>query len=387
MSTNNSPAAVVGVGNSDYGRETGKTALQLHFDAAQAALDDCGLGWADVDGLFSCSVSPALHGLQLSEYLGIRPRYTDTTSLGGGTWEMYVEHACAALREGLCDVALLVYGSAQRTEFGSKLGTGFRARGIGPAQYYAPYGLTIVAAYALAAQRHMAVYGTTSEQLAEIAVAVRKNAGRNPGAMYRDPITVDDVMNSRVISTPLHLLDCCVVSDGGGAVVITTADRARDMRRSPVWIKGAASGVSHDSVIQMDDLATLDAGVRSSTAAFQQAGIRPEDIELCQLYDSYTITVLLTLEALGFCKPGEGGDFVSDGRLAYDGALPTNTDGGGLSSNHPGMRGVFLLIEAVRQLRGDDLPWRLERRPSLALCHGTGGQLSACGTVIMGVDQ
>lgn len=386
MTRANAVAAIVGVGDSEYGRETGKTAMQLHYDAARAALDDCGLGWADVDGLFSCSTSPALHGLQLSEYLGIHPRYVDTTSLGGGTWEMYVEHACAALRAGLCEVALLVYGSAQRTEFGSKLGTGFRARAVGPAQYHAPYGLTFVAAYALAAQRHMAVHGTTSEQLAEVAVAIRKNASRNPNAMYRDPISVDDVLNSRMISTPLHMLDCCVVSDGGGAVVITTADRARDLRRDPVWIRGTGSGVSHDSVIQMDDLATLDAGVRSGTAAFQQAGVGPEDIELCQVYDSYTITVLLTLEALGFCKPGEAGDFVSGGTLAYDGALPTNTDGGGLSSNHPGMRGVFLLIEAVRQLRGDDTPWRLEHRPSLALCHGTGGQLSACGTVIMGVD-
>lgn len=378
--------AIVGVGESVYGKSAGRTSLELHYDAACAALADCGLTWAEVDGLFSCSTSPALHGNQLAEYLGIQPRHVDTTSLGGGTWEMYVEHASAAIRSGLCEVALLVYGSAQRSEFGSKLGTGFRSKSVGPAQYYGPYGLTIVGAYALAAQRHMAVYGTKPEHLASVAVSVRGNAAHNPQAMYTEPITVDEVLSSRMISTPLHLLDCCVISDGGGAVVITTAERARDLQRQPVWVMGTGSAVSHDAIVGMRDLETLDAAVRSGGTAFAQAGLTPQDIDVCQVYDSYTITVLLTLEALGFCKPGEAGDFVASGALNRDGALPTNTDGGGLSSNHPGMRGVFLLIEAVRQLRGDDVPWRLERRPTTALCHGTGGQLSACGTVILAVE-
>jgi acetyl-CoA acetyltransferase len=378
--------AIVGVGESEYGRETGKTTLRLHYDAAAAALEDAGLSFAEVDGLFSCAISPGLHGNQLCEYLGIQPRYLDSTSVGGGTWEMYVEHAAAAISAGRCEVALLVYGSAQRTEFGAKLGTGFRSKPTGIAQYEAPYGLTIVSAYAMAARRHMAVYGTTSAQLAEIAVAMRRNAERNPEAMYRDQISVDDVLSSRMIADPLHMLDCCVVSDGGGAIVITTAERARSLKRKPVWVLGTGSGYSHDTVLQMPDLARMDAAAASSALAYKQAGVGPEDIDLLQIYDSYTITVLLTLEALGFCKAGEGGAFVEGGRLAYDGLLPTNTDGGGLSSNHPGMRGVFLLIEAVRQLRRDAGSRQLEKPMQLALCHGTGGQLSACGTVILGVE-
>ena len=383
----NGSNVIVGVGHSQYGRETGRTSLRLHYEAGQAALRDAGLEWGDVDGLFSCSVSPALHGNLLPEYLGIRPRYVDSTSMGGGTWEMYVEHACAALDAGLCDVALLLYGSAQRTEFGSKLGTGFRARGHGVAQYYAPFGLTIVGAYAMAAQAHMARYGTTPENLAEIAVSTRRNAQRNPDAMYREPITVEDVLESRMIADPLHLLDCCVISDGGGAVVLTRSDRAKDLRQPGVRVLGAGTAVTHDSVVQMPDLTSLDAAKLSSERAFSQAGITAEDVDLLQVYDSYTITALLTLEALGFCKPGDGGAFVSDGRTAWDGALPMNTDGGGLSSNHPGMRGIFLLIEAVRQLRQDDLPWRIDRPFETAVCHGTGGQLSSCGTVVLGVDR
>lgn len=380
-------AAIVGVGESQYGRETGKTALQLHYDAAAAALADCGLDFTDVDGLFSCALTSSLHGNQLPEYLGIHPAYVDTTSLGGGTWEVFVEHACAAVAAGMCEVALLVYGSAQRTEFGAKLGTSLRVSATGPAQYHSPYGMTVVGAHAMAAQRHMATFGTTSEQLAEVAVSTRRNAGRNPLAMYRDPITIDEVVSSRMIADPLHLLDCCVVSDGGGAVVITNAERARDLRRSPVYVNGVGSAVSHDSIIQMGDFGVLDAAVRSSEIAFRRAGVGPDDIDMAQIYDSYTITVLLTLEALGFCGRGEGGDFVSNGRLGFDGELPTNTDGGGLSSNHPGMRGVFLLIEAVRQLRREAGPWQVDRPLDRVLCHGTGGQLSACGTVILGLTQ
>lgn len=378
--------AVVGVGESAYGRETGKTMMRLHYDAAKAALDDAALTFADVDGLFTCAISPGLHGNQVGEYLGIRPSFVDSTSLGGGTWEMYVEHAVAALRMGMCEVALLVYGSAQRTELGTRLGTSFRSRPAGISQYESPYGLTIVGAYALAARRHMAVYGTTSEQLADVAVATRRNAARNANAMYRDPISVDDVLASRTIADPLHLLDCCVVSDGGGAVVLTTDERARDLPRRPVWVLGAASGYSHDTILQMPDLTRVEAAEASSSRAYALAGVGPEDIDVLQVYDSYTITVILTLEALGFCKPGEGGSFVSGGRLAFDGELPTNTDGGGLSSNHPGMRGVFLLVEATRQLRGDAGLRQLDQPMELALCHGTGGQLSACGTVILGVD-
>jgi acetyl-CoA acetyltransferase len=381
------PCAIVGIGQSEYGRETGKTSLRLHYDAAAAALADAGLSFADVDGLFSCAITGGLHGNLLPEYLGITPAFVDSTSLGGGTWESFVEHACAAISAGRCEVALLVYGSAQRTEFGSKLGTGLRVGASGPAQYYSPHGVTVVGAYAMAAQRYMAQYGVTSEQLAEVAVTMRRNAGRNPGAMYRTPITVDDVLASRMIADPLHMLDCCVVTDGGGAVVITSAERARDLPRRPVYIKGAASAFSHDSIVQMADMTSLVPAAQAAERALSVAGMSIDDIDLLQVYDSYTITVLLTLEALGLCKPGEAGDFVAGGRLAYDGVLPTNTDGGGLSSNHPGMRGIFLLIEATQQLRGSAGPWQVERPLTTALCNGTGGQLSACSTVVLSVEE
>lgn len=378
------PVSIIGVGLSDMAKATGQTSLHLHYQAARAALDDAGVTWGDVDGLFSCSTGPALHANQLVEYLGIRPRYVDSTSQGGGTWELFVEHAAAALRQGLCRIALLVYGSAQRTEFGSKLGTGFRSRPTGPAQYHTPYGLTLVGAYAMAARRHMEVYGTTPEDLAQIAVSIRRNASRNPDAMYRTPIAVDDVVTSRMIADPLHLLDCCVVSDGGGAVVMTLADRAVDAPQGGVRVLGAASATTHDTVTQMPDLSRLDAGVESSRMALARAGISIHDIDLLQVYDSYTITVLLTIEALGLCERGEGAAYLREHPLDWDGPLPTNTDGGGLSASHPGMRGIFLLVEAVRQLRGDDgVAWLLPDRPDLALCHGTGGQLSACGTVVL----
>lgn len=376
--------AIVGVGESEYGVVPDRTALQLHADAAAAALEDAGLGLSDVDGLFSCGASPDLHVVRVAEYLGIRPDHVDSTLTGGGAWETMVEHAAAALAAGLCEVALVVYGSTQRSDAGRRLGTGARGRATGPRQFEVPYGPPVVAEHALAAMRHMHEFGTTSEQLAAISVTTRQHAAHNPRAMYRDPITVDDVLGSRMISDPLHLLDCCVVSDGGGAVVLTRLDRARDLARPPVRVLGSGTSVSHMTVAQMPDLTDLPAR-RSGELAYRRAGLGPGDVDVAQLYDSFTITMLLTLEALGFCERGEGGPFVASGALAHDGALPTNTDGGGLSANHPGMRGVFLLIEATRQLRGEaDLQ---VDGAEVALCNGTGGLLSACGTVILGVDR
>jgi acetyl-CoA acetyltransferase len=238
--------------------------------------------------------------------------------------------------------------------------------------YEAPYGPTIVGSYALVAQRHMHQHGTTSEQLAAIAVAMREHATRNPHAKYRDPITVEDVLASRVISSPLHLLDCCMISDGGGALVLTSVERARDLAKRPARILGAAEAVRHHGIGDRD---LLDVAARQSgPLALQRAGAAHADVDLCMIYDSYTITVLATLEALGFCKPGEGGPFCADGRLRLGGALPTNTDGGGLSSNHPGMRGIFLVIEAVKQLRGERGESQV-KDCELALVHGTGGML------------
>lgn len=377
--------AVAGVGESEYGVVPHKTALQLHHDAAAAALEDAGLTPGDVDGLFSASFDTVdLHIVRLAEYLGLAPTWFDSTMSGGGAWETLVEHAVAAIACGMCEVALLVYGSTQRSDTGRRLGTGARGRAVGPRQFDVPYGPPIVAEYALAARRHMHEFGTTPEQLAEIAVTTRAHAGHNPNAMYRDPIGVDDVLSSRMVADPLHLLDCCVVSDGGGAVVLTSLDRARDCRKGAIQVLGAGSALSHMSVSQWPDM-TVSPARRSGEIAYARAGLGPSDVDVLQAYDSFTITVLLTLEALGFCPRGEGGRFVEDGALRVGGALPTNTDGGGLSSNHPGMRGIFLLVEAVRQLRGEAL--LQVPGAEVALCNGTGGVTSACGTVLLGVDR
>lgn len=375
---------IVGVGESAFGRATGRTSLQLHYDAAASALADCGLGFGDVDGLFSCSGTPGLHANQLAEYLGVQPTVVDSTFVGGSGWLTFVEHACLAIRAGRCSVALLVYGAATRTEQGSGLGRTFREQPSGPIQYVAPMGLTTVGAYALAAQRHMAVHATTPEHLAAIAVSARRNALRNPLATLRDPITVDDVLASPMIADPLHVLDCCLVTDGGGAVVLVSKERAADLDTKPVAVLGAGTAIHHDSIVQMHDLAVHRAAEVATSIAMQEAGIGLSDIDVFELYDSFTITALLTLEAIGLCGPGEGGPFAATGALAWDGSHPMNTDGGGLASNHPGMRGVFLLIEAVRQLRGDDIPWKLPQPPELALCVGTSGQLSASGAVVLG---
>ena len=373
--------AIVGVAESDFGTVPDKTVHELHAQAAVRAVEDAGIDREEIDGLFSCGGADGLHVLQLSEYLGLHPRYLDSTQVGGSSWETFIEHAVLALEAGRCSTALLVYGSTAKSDVARRLRSAdaaFSPRG--PNQYEAPFGPTLISKYAMVARRHMYQYGTTSEQLAAIAVATRKNATRNPLAVMQEPITVEDVLGSRLIADPLHLLDCCLRTDGGGAVLLTTAERARSLRKPPVWVIGMGSAESHLSMSQMEDM-TVSPAVRSGAAAFAEAGITPADVDVLQLYDAFTIMVLLTLEALGFCKPGEGGPFVEDGKLAYDGALPTNTDGGGLSSNHPGMRGLFLLIEATRQLRGESTAQLPD--PRIAVCNATGGFMSHCGTIVL----
>ncbi|MCH8901949.1 MAG: acetyl-CoA acetyltransferase [Chloroflexi bacterium] len=373
--------AIVGVAESDFGTVPDKTVHELHAQAAVRAVEDAGIDREEIDGLFSCGGADGLHVLQLSEYLGIHPRFLDSTQVGGSSWETFIEHAVLALEAGRCSTALLVYGSTAKSDVARRLRSAdaaFSPRG--PNQYEAPFGPTLISKYAMVARRHMYQYGTTSEQLAAIAVATRKNATRNPLAVMQKPITVEDVLGSRLIADPLHLLDCCLRTDGGGAVLLTTAERARSLRKPPVWVIGMGSAESHLSMSQMEDM-TVSPAVRSGAAAFAEAGITPADVDVLQLYDAFTIMVLLTLEALGFCKPGEGGPFVEDGKLAYDGALPTNTDGGGLSSNHPGMRGIFLLIEATRQLRGESTAQVPD--PRIAVCNATGGFMSHCGTIVL----
>jgi acetyl-CoA acetyltransferase len=321
-----------------------------------------------------------------AEYLGIDHRWVDGTMTGGSSFEFHVQHAAAAIRNGYCDTVLITYGSDLLSSQGRMLGTrgfaGRNARIPGPMQFEAPYGNILVGSYAMAARRHMHEYGTTSEQLAEIAVAVRSHAALNPNAQYREPITVDDVVTSRMIADPLHKLDCCVISDGGGAVIMTTVERARDLRQAPVYVLGAAGAQTHWNISQMPDYTTT-AAARCGPVAFGQAGVTPSDIDTIQFYDSFTITVLLLLEDLGFCPKGEGGRFVEGGTLRLGSKLPLNTDGGGLSSCHPGMRGIFLLVEATRQLRGQAGPAQVADC-ELALACGSGGFLSCIGAVILG---
>ena len=348
-----------------------KTAFQLHAESARGALEDAGLLKEDVDGFFTSGVGP-IGILSLAGHLNLRPSYVDSQAIGGSSFVSHCLHAAAAIAAGLCNVALVTYGSTAASErFAIGTGTGGFVLEP-PDNFEAPFGPTIVGSYALVAQRHMHEHGTTSEQLAEIAVTMRRHASLNPQAKYRDPITVEDVLASRVISSPLHLLDCCVISDGGGALVLTSLERARDLKKPPVVVLGAAEALRHAEIATRD---LLDIAARQSgPLALARAGVTHADIDLAMIYDSYTITVLATLEALGFCAPGEGGAFCAGGRIGLGGALPVNPDGGGLSSNHPGMRGIFLVIEATRQLRGEGGP-RQVKDAKLALVHGTGGML------------
>jgi acetyl-CoA C-acetyltransferase len=347
-----------------------KTAYQIHAESARGALADAGLEIGDVDGFFTSGVGP-IGILSLAQHLNLRPCHLDSQAIGGSSFVSHCVHAAAAIAGGLCEVALVTYGSTASSERFA-IGTGGGGLGDPPDHFEVPFGPTIVGSYALVAQRHMHEYGTTSEQLAEIAVTMRRHAAMNPRAKYRDPITVEDVLASRVISSPLHLLDCCIISDGGGAVVLTSLERARDLARPPVVVLGGAEAVQHHGIGRRDLLEI--AAHQSGPLALARAGVTHADVDCCMIYDSYTITVLATLEALGFCKPGEGGAFCAGGRIGLGGALPINTDGGGLSSNHPGMRGMFLVIEATKQLRGERGAAQVPDA-EIALVHGTGGML------------
>jgi acetyl-CoA acetyltransferase len=350
-----------------------KSDWQIMGESARGALADCGLGIGDVDGLFAAGMGMGIMGVvQLAEYLDLKPSYVDGTNIGGSSFVAHVAHAAAAIHAGLCEVALILYGSTAASN-AMAIGTGGGAGRDAASGFTSPYGLTTVGGYAMVARRHMELYGTTSEQLAEIAVSTRRHAALNPDAKMRTPISVQDVLESRIISDPLHLLDCCIISDGGGALVVTSAERARDLAKRPVLVAGCGEALWHQEVGAADLLSI--AARQSGERAFGMAGVRRDDVDVATIYDSFTVTVLVTLENLGFCKPGEGGAFVENGRIGLGGALPVNPDGGGLSSNHPGMRGIFLVIEAVRQLRGE-CGERQVPDASLACVHGTGGLLS-----------
>ena len=386
-------AAIVGIHEHPARYAPDKSELQIQGESAIKALQDAGLSKKDVDGLFTSSGTVRMSGLNLADYLNLYPKYVDTTSVGGASFEFHLSHALTAIAAGRINCALITYGSLARSG-GVSVGTG----GVGrfghpilepsPDSFEELYGLTTVGLYAMIAQRHMEVYGTRPEQLAEVAVSVRNHASMNPYALFRNPIIGDDVVASRMVSSPLHVLDCCVITDGGGAVVVASPEVARRCKKRPVWVLGVGESVAHQGAGKRD-LAYI-AAKQSWEPAFATAGVTHQDIDMCMIYDSFTITVLTTLEDLGFCEKGEGGDFVSGGRLQIGGDLPINTDGGGLSSNHPGMRGIFLLMEATRQLRHEfeDTP-RQVPNCKIALCHGTGGTLGSRhsgGTVILGRD-
>ena len=386
-------AAIVGIHEHTARYAPDKSEMQIHAECAIAALEDAGLSKNDVDGLFTASLS-RMSGLALADYLDMYPKVADNTNVGGASFEFHLGHALSAIATGRINCALITYGSVSRSG-GDAVGTGGTSRpGRAPVLDPIPdsfeevYGFTTVGLYAMIAQRHMHLYGTTSEQLAEVSVAVRSHAAMNPYALFRDPITVQDVVNSRIVSSPLHLLDCCIISDGGGAVLLASPEVARNCRQHPVWVLGVGEALAHQGAGKRDLIEI--AAKQSHPHAFAMAGVTHADIDMAMIYDSFTITVVETLEDLGFCKKGEGGDFVSGGRIKLGGELPINTDGGGLSSNHPGMRGIFLLLEGTRQLRHqfEGTP-RQVPNCNLVLCHGTGGTIGSRhsgGTVILGRD-
>ncbi|WP_172386760.1 acetyl-CoA acetyltransferase [Streptomyces sp. MNP-20] len=385
--TGSRKVAVVGVALADCGRLDDATPYALHAQAARRALADAGLGRDAVDGLASAGLG-TLAPVEVAEYLGLRPRWVDSTAVGGATWEVMAAHAADAIAAGHANAVLLVYGSTARADVRAGRRTGSLSFGArGPLQFEAPYGHSLIAKYAMAARRHLHEYGTTLEQLASVAVQARANAATNPEAMFREPITVDDVLGGPVIADPFTKLHCCLRSDGGCAVLLAAEDLVRDCAPRPVWVLGTGEHVSHTTMSEWRDFTVSPAAV-SGRLAFERAGVRPADIDVAQIYDAFTYMTLVTLEDLGFCAKGEGGAFVEKGRLLRDGELPTNTDGGGLSAQHPGMRGLFLLVEAVRQLRGDAGPGRQVRRPDgrlpeLAVASGTGGWFCSSATVIL----
>ncbi|NUZ07462.1 acetyl-CoA acetyltransferase [Piscinibacter koreensis] len=374
-------AAIVGAALAGLGEAPGRSSEDIAIEASVRALAEAGLTTRHVDAVFGSLPGNAnpLSALLIAEMLGIQPKFTDNNRTGGSTFLSYTLMAAMALKEGLCETALIFYGSNQRTASGKLVSS------VKPFAYEAPYAPIFPAtSYALAASRHMHAYGTTREQLAAVAVAARAWANLNPQAFMRGPLSVADVLASRMVSSPLTVRDCCLVTDGGAAIVMTRADRARHLPKKPVYLLGAAAATTHMNIVAMADL-TRTAAVDSGQRAMAMAGVAPRDIDVVELYDAFTINTILFLEDLGFCAKGEGGAFVASGAIAPGGALPVNTNGGGLSCVHPGMYGMFTLVEAVQQLRGE-AGERQVAGAELALCHGNGGVLSSQITNVLGTE-
>jgi acetyl-CoA C-acetyltransferase len=387
-------AAIAGIHEYPLRVAPGVSAMQIKAASMRAALEDAGLKWSDVDGLYDAGDGDGGGGLGLAAYLGLHPKIIDTTQVGGSSYEFHAAHALRDIAAGKCRVAVTTYGSTAASQRFA-IGTG---GGRGGASWQGnmegPYGSTLISNYAMVKQRHMHQYGTTNEQFAQISVPTRKHAMRNPEAVKAmtdlqfvkvDEISVGDVLESRMVATPLRLLECCMVSDGGGACVFVSADVAKDIKKKPVWIIGSGEATKYRE--NGGDI-TVSAAQQSGPRAFGEAGVKPDEIDIAMIYDSFTITVAVCLEDLGFCKKGEIGQFIGDGHLAFDKpGLTLNTDGGGLSSNHPGMRGLFLLLESVRQLRGESTSQ--VNGAKLAVAHGNGGLLGSThtgGTVILAAD-
>ncbi|MGH7390140.1 MAG: thiolase domain-containing protein [Candidatus Rokuibacteriota bacterium] len=380
-------AYIAGVFEHPTRKADDKTVAQLHAEVARGALEDAGLTKNDVDGYFCAGDAPGLGPLSMADYMGLTPRHVDTTDTGGSSYVIHVGHAAEAIALGKCTVALITLAGRPRSE-GMATGTAPRvpAAAMPDAPFEFPYAPATANMYAMAAMRHMHQFGTTSAQLAWVKVAASHHAQHNPHAMLREVVTVEDVVNSPMITDPLHRLDCCVISDGGGAVVVVAPEIARSLRRPRVKVIGAGEALKLQMGGRVD--LTYTGAVWSGPAAFAEAGVKPADIKYVSIYDSFTITVLMTLEDLGFCEKGQGGKFVADGNLISGvGRLPFNTDGGGLCNNHPANRGgMTKVIEAVRQLRGEAHPKVQVKSCDVALAHGTGGSLGtrhASATLVM----
>lgn len=380
-------AAIVGIGESRVGKVPDRSALQLQSDAAAAALADAGLKIGDVDAVLTTPVRVEHWNMPagiVASFLGVRPRYLSTVDVAGASGCAMIDQAIMAVEAGRCETVLCVAGQnllSNRSR--SQAVQSMAERGSAHPQFEVPYGPLVPSLYALIAQRHMHEYGTKPEQLAEVAVAIRKHAGLNPNAHKKDPITVADVLGSRMITSPLHILDCAIVSDGAAAAIVTTAERARDLRKRPVQLLGSGYGLRHGNVGDAECLTTTGAA-DSGRSAFSKAGLTPKDVDVAEIYDCFTITVIVELEDLGFCRKGEGGHFVEGGRIALGGELPITTHGGLLSGGHPGLGGGFFhVLEGVRQVRGEAGP-RQVPDAEVALVHGNGGVVSVHCTLLLG---
>lgn len=373
--------AVVGAAESDLGQVAPNTTpIDLMAQATMRALDEAGLRVSDIDAVLSSATQARYAPSALCEYLRIKPKYFDGTMIGGSSFMSHLSHAHAAIQAGVCEVALICYGSTQRSV----------SRALASPREYNPFETPYrpflpASAYAMAAARHMHQYGTTREQLAEVAVAARQWALKNPKAWEKEPLTIEQVLNARMVSYPFTVRDCCLVVDGGGAIILTSAARAKTLKKKPVYVLGVGESLGHLTISNMPDF-TVTAAAQSGPQAFQMAGLKPSDVDMLSLYDAFTINPILFLEDLGFCPKGEGGRFVSGGAIAPGGRLPVNTSGGGLSYCHPGMYGLLVMIEAIRQVRGE-CGERQVKDCDIALAHGNGGVLSTQCTVIFGSEN